>query len=335
MDSLTHLVLGAAIGEAVLGKKIGKRGMLWGAFADTIPDFDVFASPFFPGAEGVLVHRGITHSLLFIAIASPVFGKMFSRFNFKRQAHWKDWTLLFFLGMITHVLIDAMTAYGTGLFEPFSHYRVSFDNIFVADPIYTLPLIISCIALMILKRDSPKRRAWNRFGLGLSTAYMLFTFVNKAYVSSVFEGSLQKQGISYSRCMTTPAPLNNFLWMAVAEDKDGFHVGYYSVFDKSKDMKFGYFLRNDSLFEAATDEKTKQNLRVFSNNYYSVSEKEGTIRFNDIRFGQMAGWDDPTAPFAFSYVLNDSTRAAPLDRGRMNVSIGEAFRSLLRRIKGI
>ena len=45
MDSLTHLVLGAAIGEAVLGKKIGRKAMLWGAFADTIADFDVFASP--------------------------------------------------------------------------------------------------------------------------------------------------------------------------------------------------------------------------------------------------------------------------------------------------
>ena len=39
MDSLTHIVLGAAIGEAVLGKKIGRIAMLWGALADTIPDF--------------------------------------------------------------------------------------------------------------------------------------------------------------------------------------------------------------------------------------------------------------------------------------------------------
>ena len=37
MDSLTHLVLGAAIGEAVLGKKIGRKAMLWGVLADTIP----------------------------------------------------------------------------------------------------------------------------------------------------------------------------------------------------------------------------------------------------------------------------------------------------------
>ena len=34
MDSLTHLVLGAAIGELVLGKKIGNRALIWGATND-------------------------------------------------------------------------------------------------------------------------------------------------------------------------------------------------------------------------------------------------------------------------------------------------------------
>ena len=38
MDSLTQIVLGGAVGEAVLGKKVGNRAILWGAVAGTIPD---------------------------------------------------------------------------------------------------------------------------------------------------------------------------------------------------------------------------------------------------------------------------------------------------------
>jgi inner membrane protein len=41
MDSLIQIVLGAAVGEAVLGKKAGNKAMLYGAIAGTIPNLDV------------------------------------------------------------------------------------------------------------------------------------------------------------------------------------------------------------------------------------------------------------------------------------------------------
>ena len=37
MDSITQIVLGAACGEAVLGKKIGNKALLFGAIGGTIP----------------------------------------------------------------------------------------------------------------------------------------------------------------------------------------------------------------------------------------------------------------------------------------------------------
>ena len=46
MDSLTQAVLGAACGEAVLGRKIGNKALVWGAIAGTIPDLDVVAQVF-------------------------------------------------------------------------------------------------------------------------------------------------------------------------------------------------------------------------------------------------------------------------------------------------
>lgn len=65
MDSLTQIILGAAVGEVCLGKRIGNRAMLWGAIAGTIPDLDVISNLWLTPLEGLVAHRGITHSLFF------------------------------------------------------------------------------------------------------------------------------------------------------------------------------------------------------------------------------------------------------------------------------
>lgn len=73
MDSLTQIVLGAAVGEAVLGKKIGNKAMLYGAIAGTIPDLDVISSFFTDTVTALEIHRGFTHSILFSVIFAPIF----------------------------------------------------------------------------------------------------------------------------------------------------------------------------------------------------------------------------------------------------------------------
>ncbi|MDF1696580.1 MAG: metal-dependent hydrolase [Saprospiraceae bacterium] len=71
MDSLTQIVLGAAVGEVVLGRKIGNRAMLWGAVAGTIPDLDVMiGSLFMNEINGLAFHRAITHSIFFAVVFS-------------------------------------------------------------------------------------------------------------------------------------------------------------------------------------------------------------------------------------------------------------------------
>ena len=71
MDSLTQVVLGAAVGEAVLGKKVGIKAAIVGAIAGTIPDLDVLASPWLDAVEKLMYHRSITHSFLFLPIRLP------------------------------------------------------------------------------------------------------------------------------------------------------------------------------------------------------------------------------------------------------------------------
>lgn len=335
MDSLTHVVLGAAIGEAVLGKKIGRKAMLWGALADTIPDFDVFASPCFTDAQQLLVHRGITHSFFFIALMAPLLGWLFAKWFKKSEVSWKRWALLFFLGMFTHVLLDSLTCYGTGWFEPFSSYRVAFNTIFVADPFYTLPFLICLLIAMVAKNGTPKRVKWNKIGLYISSAYLIFTIINKWHIDSVVENSLLKKNIVTSDYVASPTPLNNFLWMSYGIDRTGYWFGYYSLFDKSSDIDFYHVNKNDSLLLPYEKNESIKILKQFCKNQYVISKHDSMIFFNDIRFGQLGGWNGPDSSFVFSFKLNrDADNSAALSRTKFKSSFGDAFASLITRIKG-
>ncbi|MEO0790197.1 MAG: metal-dependent hydrolase, partial [Bacteroidota bacterium] len=74
MDSLTQIVLGAAVGEATLGRKLGNRAMLWGGIAGTLPDLDVFANMATDPISALVYHRSFTHSMVFAALAAPIMG---------------------------------------------------------------------------------------------------------------------------------------------------------------------------------------------------------------------------------------------------------------------
>jgi len=80
MDSITQITLGAAVGEVVLGKKVGNRAMVWGAIAGTIPDLDILTSFFMSEINALIAHRHITHALVFPVFMAPLFGLLAYKF---------------------------------------------------------------------------------------------------------------------------------------------------------------------------------------------------------------------------------------------------------------
>ena len=78
MDSLTQIVLGAAVGEATLGKKVGNKAAFYGAIAGTIPDLDVVANYLVDTVTALEVHRGFTHSIVFSIVFGLFFGWLVS-----------------------------------------------------------------------------------------------------------------------------------------------------------------------------------------------------------------------------------------------------------------
>ena len=236
MDSLTQIVLGASVGEAVLGRKIGSRAMLWGAVAGTIPDLDVFIRYFTDDITATEMHRGFSHSLIFSILMAPILAWVANKIHGKRKIGMTPWIWLFFLALVTHPLLDNHTTWGTQFFWPFE-YRIAFKNIFVVDPLYTVPFLIFTLIAMFHKRTNPRRRKINNIGLIVSSSYMVLTILFKGITFVKFQNQLDKDKIKYVDMDTRPAPLNTILWNAQVETKTGYRVAYYSFFD-SQDIKF-------------------------------------------------------------------------------------------------
>lgn len=344
MDSLTQIVLGAAVGEAVLGKKVGNRALLWGAVAGTIPDFDVLAKFFVDPVTNTEMHRGFSHSIVFSVLFAPIFAYfikkyekgflmafcavMVSVFFFNSEAllgkilslsllalmvfsatrlkesrvdvSWKDWTKLMFLGLITHPMLDAHTTWGTQFFWPFD-YRIAFKNIFVVDPLYTLPFLVCVIAVMFISRTDPRRRRWNNAGLIISSSYLLLTFVSKGIGYTKFQDKLESNNVEYVEMDTKPTPLNAILWNAQVETETGYLVSYYSLFD-SQPIEFSEEIKkNHHLLDPYRNQKVIKQLLNIAAGWYYLEKVDGQLFFYDMRFGQNGVEHD--SPFFWKYQL--------------------------------
>ncbi len=335
MDSFTQIALGAAVGEAVAGKKLGNKALLFGAIAGTIPDLDVFIGKLMNTVNAIDFHRGLTHSIVFALLFSPLIALILQRIYKKTTATFKDWFLLFFLGFVTHALLDAFTTWGTQLFWPLD-YRIAIKSIFVIDPLYTLPLTICLIWLAFLPKNNKKRRRLNNIGLVISTVYLLYTVGIKMHINSVFEEAFDREQLSINRYETRPAPLNTVLWAVNAESEKGFYVGYYSLLDKDHDIDFFYFPKNDRLIAPYQKHEEVQLLMDISNQWFTIKPHPGGIIFNDMRFGQRTGWTSEEGDFVFSYLISyDNNNNLQIREVEKEFSDGKALMAALgRRIMG-
>ena len=335
MDSITHIALGACMGEAFAGRTLGKKAMLWGALAQSIPDIDFTASFWMNTSDNLLAHRGFTHSFLFCIVITPIFALLAERLHRPHNISLGKWMFFFGSVIFIHIFIDAFNNYGVGWLEPFSHKRISFNAIYIADPFFSVWPGMALVALVLLKRKSRRRKTWWRMGLGLSALYLVYCLFNKTRMDSQVKEILLKQNIEYTRYFSTPAPLQNWLWYIVAGNDSGYFTGFRSIFDIKKEIRFEYFPRNDYLLTPVYDHEDLQKLIRFSQQFYTVEKWNDTLVFNDLRFGQIAGWQKPRGKFVFHYfVQQPDDNTLVIQRGRFAGWNKETFNSLLKRIRG-
>lgn len=298
MDSFTQIVLGIATAEIVAGKKLQNRTFLYGAILGTIPDLDIVVGKFMSDVDGVAIHRGLSHSLLFFLFLSPLLGWFISKFE-KDKIGLKSASWLVFWCLTTHVLLDLFTSWGTQIFWPLEH-RFALKTIFVIDPLYTVPLLISLIFVWKSK-DFIARKTYLNRGILISSSYLFLSCILKLIAVQSFENALENQNISYSELIVKPTAFNTILWNANIATPKGYYLGDYSFFD-SQPISFKFYPKNIALEEKIEQFEDFKKLQKISEGWYLVSEEADILYFNDLRFGLLN--DDPkNLQFAFSYLF--------------------------------
>lgn len=335
MDSLTQMALGAAVGEFILGRKVGNKAMIWGAVAGTIPDLDVLSSLFLSDFQSLLFHRSLTHSIFFAVLFSPLLAYLIHKLHSDSAVSYKSWLILSFWCIVTHPLLDIFTNYGTQIFYPFSDYRVAFNTIFVIDPVYTLPLLIGCLLVLSKGKDVVKRKKIIKISLLISQIYLLLTCLNKWHIEHMLIEKIQRQEISYIEKMTTPAPFTNLLWSVIIKAEDQYLVGYYSLLDGSANLRLTSIPRNEALLREFLPNDKVEKLVKFSKGFYELEKTSNGLIFNDLRFSTISGWFNVDDAYIFSFLLQKEggnvkiTKIEP--EGRLEI---ENFKKLLQRIMG-
>ena len=293
MDSVTQIALGAAVGEVILGRQVGRRAMLWGAICGLFPDLDLLV-PLADAVKEFTYHRGPSHSLFVLAALTPLFVWLVLKLHRHTLQYRRKWYALIFMAFATHVLLDCFTVYGTQIFWPLRTPPVMWSTIFIIDPAYSLPLFVGVLAALILARQSSWGHAINTACLILSTAYLLWSVGAKLHVEGVAQESLRRQNITYQRLLTVPSPFNTVLWRVLVMDDDKYHEGFYSLFDPTRNIEFTRYRSDPQLLAGIEKHWPVRRLQWFTHGFYSVQRLLNDIVITDLRMGM-----EPSYVFRF------------------------------------
>lgn len=149
MDNLAHALVGAALGRAVAGAKLPRAALL-GAVAANAPDWtELFIG--LPGdrADYLVLHRGITHSLLgalIETVALTILVAAGARWWARRAGgaapRWGWLATCIGVTVLSHLYMDWQGSYGLRPFLPWNGTWYYGDWVAIVDPFFWLvPLI--------------------------------------------------------------------------------------------------------------------------------------------------------------------------------------------------
>ncbi len=323
MDSLTQMALGSAVGVAVMGRRVPVwRSALVGAFFGTLPDLDSFVDYGDP-IRNVTYHRGTSHSIFYLSLLSPVLAWLITRWM--PSGGFRRWLAALWLILVTHVLLDTMTVYGTQIGQPFTDHPFGVASMFIIDPLYTLPLLTGLLLAL-----GGRLRA-NHWGLTLTTGYLLWSMAAQQWVETRVERQLADQGWDVERVLVTPSAFNTLLWRVLVMTPTHYHEGFYALADGDRAIQFDRFTWDHSLYEALQDDWGVRRIAWFSKGFFKVSEHDGVARITDLRMGQ-----EPFYSFNFVVAerVNGRWQSVPPQLQMERPDIGAGLLWIVRRAQG-
>jgi len=297
MDSITQALLGATVQASLLGRWQGRKALLYGAVLGTLPDLDVVIDYGDAVAE-MTHHRGFSHSLFTLSLLAIALTWLLRRVRPAPGYSARRLLLTIWLVLVTHVLLDAFTSYGTQLFWPLPTPPVAWSSVFIIDPLYSLPLLLAVMAGAVSGLEGRRPRG-ALIALTLSSLYLGFTLTGKQMAEQRVAAVLERSDIHSSEVFSTPTPFNSLLWRVIVLDGEHYHEALVSWFD-AKPPELVRLPRHRSLAAALDGSPQHARLQWFTGNVLRYDRVGRQLLVTDLRLG-MTGYH----PFRFALAERD------------------------------
>lgn len=196
MDTITHGIAGALISKALfngddlfaLRPMNRQRIVTWSTMLGAIfPDSDVFRDIFSRNELLVITwHRGVTHSLLCL----PIFALLLAALT-RWVARWRKWDApsfgvlagIYAVGILSHILLDLVTSFGTMAWSPVTWSRPAWDLIFIVDFTFTGIMLVPQILAWVQEHPvKARRRATVSFAILTLAIFVIQKFADSVGV---------------------------------------------------------------------------------------------------------------------------------------------------------
>lgn len=288
MEPVTQGLLGATFGQALYGRALGRKAVVFGALAGMAPDLDVVMNLQQPLGE-FLWHRGPTHALWFGPLVGPALGYWLWCRHGRPHGALRAWMGLMLVAIVTHPLLDAFTSYGTQLFTPFADTRFAWDAVAIVDPAYSALLAAALLAGWRFGVGSRGARTAGLLALGLSTGYLGWGLALEARATGrVLEG-LRAEGVAAEEIHAYPTLLQLHYRRIVVRESGRFRIGWLTTW-RSDPGRFEAFAEPaHPLIAAARATPEGRVLEWFAAGQTAgrvIEEPGGTVvELDDVRYG--------------------------------------------------
>ena len=285
MDPISQGTVGAAFAQSTANKNnIIKIGII-GFLAGLAPDLDVFIRSSTDPILTLEYHRQFTHSLFFIPIGALIVTLVIFPLV-KKSLSLKTVYVASFFGYTTHGFLDACTSYGTLLFWPFSNERVTWNNISVVDPIFTIPASVLVATAIITRKP-----LFSFFAIGWMTFYLLLGFVQYERAFLVANDLANSRGHTPERLTLKPSFGNLILWKSIYQYEENFYVdairtalsSTWCLGESIRMFDYQYHLPNLDI--DSQQRKDIERFRWFSQDYLGFDYEKSLV--TDVRYSMV------------------------------------------------
>jgi inner membrane protein len=343
VDTFTQMALGAAIGDAGFGRRLGNRAVLLGAGAGLVPDLDL-AVNLMGDWTSLVHHRGWSHSLIVLTLVSPLVGWIGWRWD-RRRNPYLAWALLAFLCLVTHPLLDVCTSYGTLLLVPVSWTRLSIDAIGIIDLLYSLPLVVALVwSWRLRNRPAPSRiqgRHVTAAALALTTALLLAGLSITTIVRSRAREDLASLGFTARRIRATPPPVFTPLRRVVARDARGdVMVCVVSPWSERPYRFTRIDWPDDPLVDRALATEQGRIFTWFADGFITArvsrdpAGRTATVHLGDQRYGMVTAPSWSPFGVSFTFPPDEGPPRAVLEHPRGRIDVGRELHASWRLLLG-